>query len=488
MKINFLFLVIVLCTFLIVWDAASQNLPRGFALVEVAQLSSNDVGFAFLPNDKRILVINKGGVVRLVLNGQYIFSPRLLTLPDIFFPRESGLVGIAADPDFPAEPYVYLFYTSTDSVSRVSRFTISGALEDPDSDSLFIDIASQYNLLEIPFTREIHKAGTLRFGADKTLFISYGDDTQKELVQDLTTLNGKIIRLNRDGSIPTDNPIFPDGPQNVRREIFAFGLRNPFRFSIDPVTEGLFIGDVGEASREELNLCTGGENFGWPVFQGNLDWDNDTLIPPEPTFPIHDYIHLADDRGYSVIAIAAYRQVDFPNDYSFPDEYNGAYFFADLFDGVIRYLSFENNQWLDREFASGFNIIVDGAVGSDGALYILEMSNSLKKIVFDGVTSTESTNPLPKAGSLSQNYPNPFNPSTTLKYALAQTAFIDLGVFNLKGQRIVTLVNQQQIPGSHFGVWNGRDERGQSVASGIYVYQLRADGRLIDTKKMIFIK
>ena len=93
----------------------------------------------------------------------------------------------------------------------------------------------------MPAVNYNHNGGTLRFGSDKTLYISHGDDANNHLVQDLTTLNGKILRINRDGSIPINNPDFPDEPNGKRDEIFAFGLRNPFRFSIDPSTDRLFI-------------------------------------------------------------------------------------------------------------------------------------------------------------------------------------------------------------------------------------------------------
>jgi glucose/arabinose dehydrogenase len=185
-------------------------------------------------------------------------------------------LGIAIDPDFPQEPYIYLFHTydgSPDS-NRVSRFTIEGDLDDPNSDNLTIDAQSQLILIDdMPAENNSHNGGTLRFAPDKTLLVSHGDDQNRSQVQKLENLKGKILRINRDGTIPSDNPTFPSEPQNKRPEIFAFGLRNPFRFCVDPKTAKLFIGDVGQSSREEIDLgsASGGENFGWPRYEGSLD-------------------------------------------------------------------------------------------------------------------------------------------------------------------------------------------------------------------------
>ena len=242
----------------------SQTVPQDFSLLTVnSGLDGDATGFALLP-DNRIFVVHQfSGQVQLIVNG--VLNPQaLLTVPNLQTSSEKGLLGIAVDPDFPDSAYVYLFHTHSSSTNRVSRFMVGGDLQDPNSDSLTIAVASQQTLIDdMPATNFNHNGGTLRFGSDKTLYVSHGDDAVTSLVQNLTNLNGKILRINRDGSIPSDNPIFPNEPQGKRPEIFCFGLRNPFRFSMDPSTDELFIGDVGQVSIEEFDLSSGGENMGW---------------------------------------------------------------------------------------------------------------------------------------------------------------------------------------------------------------------------------
>lgn len=361
-----------------------QTLPDGFSVREVnTKKLILAVGFSFIP-DGRILQIHKNGPVRVIVDNSSRTDP-IFVVPELAKERDLGVLGIAVDPDFPDQPYIYLFHSHISSNNWVSRLTVGGALSDPNSDSLTIDVNSQVPLInDMPWTSNQHVAGTLRFGKDKSLYISHGDNEKSDLVQDLTTLNGKILRINRDGTIPDDNPSFPNEPNGKRPEIFAFGLRNPFRFTMDSKTDQLFIGDVGLDSLEEVDLSMGGENFGWPHYEGNFELDpNAPLIEPTPpTFPIWEYPQVPDE-SFSVIALVLYRQVDFPNDHSFPDEYNGAFFYSDFSHDWIRYLQSDGEGgWISEDFATGFPSIVDAAVGTDGALYLLEFAGSLKKIIY----------------------------------------------------------------------------------------------------------
>lgn len=467
----------------------TQTVPEGFSAVEInTSLDEDAVGFAFLPDERIFLVHQFSGEVQLLVNGVLKSQP-LLTVPDLETSSEKGLLGIAVDPDFPGEPYVYLFHSHNSSTNRVSRFIVEGDLQDPNSSNLSIDVNSQETLIDdMPANASNHNGGTLRFGSDKTLYISHGDDASRSQVQDLTTLNGKILRINRDGSIPTNNPSFPSEPPGKRDEIFAFGFRNPFRFNIDPETEQLFIGDVGQNRVEELDLSSGGENFGWPRFEGSEDFDTGaSLIPPDPTAPIWEYTRLPGPN--SVIGLAVYRQQDYPNDASFPPEYDGSYFYADFYHDWIRNIHSDGaGGWVSLDFGSGFNSPVDAALATDGSIYILEYGDALLKISFEDPTDSENReSPLPAEFTLEQNYPNPFNPSTVIHYELAAQQQVDLQIYNLAGQKIATLVNATQGAGEYDVSWSGKDERGQDVASGIYLYKLKA-GDFVQTRKMILRK
>ncbi|MFQ5636776.1 MAG: PQQ-dependent sugar dehydrogenase [bacterium] len=476
----------------------SQTVPDGFSVIEINDsLAGDAIGFALLPDEQRILIINyQSGHVKLITNGILTSQP-LLTVPDLIFSSEQGLLGIALDPDFPDSNHVYLFHTRKDSTNNVSRFTLMGDLDDPNSDNLSIDPGSQRVLIQMPDTLRFHNGGALRFGSDKTLYISHGDDAHSTLIQDLTTLHGKILRINRDGSIPTDNPTFPSEPEGKRGEVFAFGLRNPFRFSIDPKTDQLFIGDVGTNMFEELNLSVGGENFGYPRYEGHEFFRPEAdLIPPDPVFPIFEYAHVPG--SVSVIALLTYRQQDFPNDFSFPTDYEGTFFFADFFGGPIRNLAPDGKGgWISVDFASGFRKPVDAALGSDGSMYILEFGRALKKIVFNPITHVEdphSGTQTPEDFFLSQNHPNPFNSTTDIVFrltgknlGLAEKRRTVLTIYNIKGAEVIKLLDENLSPGKYSRTWDGKNVKGQLVSSGLYIYNLRY-GNFSQTKKMILQK
>lgn len=158
-------------------DAFAQVVPPDFILMNINTNLDNDaIGFALLP-DERILVVNQfSGTVDLIVNGK-LKSSSLLTVPNLEAVKEKGLLGIAIDPDFPGAPHIYLFHSYTGTTNRVSRFTVEGDLADPNSENLSIPANSQLTLLDdMPAENDIHNGGTIRFGSDKTLYISHGDD------------------------------------------------------------------------------------------------------------------------------------------------------------------------------------------------------------------------------------------------------------------------------------------------------------------------
>jgi len=474
--------------------AFCQNVPEGFSIIPVnAELDRDAIGFAFLPDERILVIHHQSGEVKLIVNNVLKSEP-LLTLPNLLSSSEQGLLGVAIDPDFPDSNYVYLFHTGIDSTNRVSKFAMGGELLDPSSDSLTIDLDSQQVLMTLPDTTRFHNGGTLRFGSDKTLYVSHGDDAHYQLIQNLTTPHGKILRINRDGTVPNDNPIFPSEPAEKREDIFAFGLRNPFRFTLDPETDELFIGDVGTNLFEELNLCGGGENFGYPKYEGDTFFlQEEELILPDPTFPIFAYPNASNAR--SPIALVTYRQKDYPNDNSFPEEFDGVYFYADFFGRELRYLTPDGTgEWTDMDFGTGFSRLVDGTLGSDGSIYVLEYGNALSKIVYDEPTSVrDRSSEAPETLVLQQNYPNPFNAETNIAFTLPErpgvrrTFSTVLAIYNVKGQEVATVLDKNLVPGVYTYKWTGRDEDGRLLPSGLYFYQLRY-GNVSQTGKLILQK
>lgn len=270
--------------------------------------------------DGRIFVAEKGGNLRVVQNGTVLATP--FTTLSVNTVSERGLIGVALDPNFAANGFVYVYYTTnaTTPVNRVSRFVANPL--DPN-----VAIGSEQILLtDIPSTNGNHNGGALVFGADGTLLIGAGDAGVSSNAQSFTTLAGKVLRINPDGSIPTDNPFVGAGG-GTRTEIYAAGLRNPFTMAIQPGTSQfgigrLFINDVGQSSFEEINEGAPGANYGWPSTEGPN--------PPNVagvTYPIYSYAHGTGSlQGDSIAGGAFYN----PTTASFPSNYVGDYIFGDF--------------------------------------------------------------------------------------------------------------------------------------------------------------
>lgn len=347
-------------------------LPTGFIAEEVDPGAefSGPTGLKVAP-DGRIFVTEKDGKVFIVENGQKLETPFLDLSSEVQSQGFSqGLAGFAFDPNFEQNGYVYLFYTTTEngeSFGRLSRFTAS------DTNPNQADLSSRLVLLgqnagEFPFGDDIHLVGDLKFGADGTLLISHGDgagnkfdDTDVFNAQDLSNLAGAISRVDpATGLGLPSNPFFTGDPSDPQSKIWVFGLRNPYRFEVrddgspnpaDGNPGTLYIGDVGRGRFEELNIATGGENFGWPYFQGTATYQpgGDAITQTGPA------IAWAHNFGQTSIGGAFY------NGDQFPTEYQGKYFHADYTSGWIRLIEVDANNTIvsEEEFATGVTGITD---------------------------------------------------------------------------------------------------------------------------------
>ena len=205
----------------------------------VASGLDSPVDFRFLP-DGRILVAEKGGAIKVIATNGTVLAQPLITL-SVNTVGERGISGLAVDPQFSTNGHIYVAYTTSDVKDRLSRFTVIGNTALPGSEML---------LLESPDTvATIHHGGALAFGPDGKLYWGKGDNGTGANAQNLTNIYGKILRINPDGSTPSDNPVLTPG---ALPQIYAYGLRNPFRLTFTPTGE-LLVADVGAASFEELN-------------------------------------------------------------------------------------------------------------------------------------------------------------------------------------------------------------------------------------------
>ena len=350
-----LFVTLGVC--LSVSPAGATSLPPGFGETQVAAGLTAATAMELAP-DGRIFVLEQPGRVRVIKNGALLPTPFLTVTVNSALER--GLLGIAFDPAFAANQFVYVYYTATTPAvhNRVARFTASG------------DVAvsgSQLVLLDLPnLSAQNHNGGAIHFGPDGKLYVAVGENAVPSRAPSLTSTMGKILRINSNGTIPTDNPFFTQTTGN-NRAIWARGLRNPFTFAFQPGTGRMFINDVGNVTWEEINDGVAGRNYGWGT----------SMTDGDPT-AFYRY-----GSGQSVIAgtppTCAINGAAFynPAAANFPSQYVGRYFFGDYCGHWIR--TIDPATRATATFATGignFGGLVDLKVSADGSLYYLARNDS----------------------------------------------------------------------------------------------------------------
>jgi glucose/arabinose dehydrogenase len=343
---------------------SATSVPTGLTDSVVAQVNK-PTSMAVAP-DGRLFVTQKAssnmGKVRVIKNGQLLSKPFLKLNTDTSYFR--GLLGITLDPNFSSNHYVYIFYTARSPTvhNRVSRFTASGDVAVAGSEKVIFELPTLG-------TSGGHYGGALRFGSDGKLYVGVGDDTTPNAAQSLDSLNGKILRLNSDGSIPSDNPFF-NSASGTSRAIGALGVRQPYSLDVLSGTNTrMFLNDVGEDSWEEIDEAVQGANYGWPTYEG-------FVASPDPAIqnyqnPLFSYAHgTTADTGCSITGGAFYD----PATARFPSQYQGKYFYADYCGGWIR--TFDPASGTSGAFASGLVKPVDLEVGDNGSLYYLSYGSN----------------------------------------------------------------------------------------------------------------
>ena len=323
--------------------AAGATLTPGFSEALVASGLQRPTAMAFAP-DGRLFVCEQTGTLRVIKDGVLQTTP-FVTLT-VNASGERGLLGVAFDPNFHINKFVYVYYTATTPTihNRVSRFTASGDVALP-GETIILDLET--------LGATNHNGGAIHFGKDGKLYVAVGDNAVSSNAQTLANRLGKILRINADGTIPDDNP-FAQTATGVNRAIWARGLRNPFTFGVEPITGRIFLNDVGENTWEEVNEGVAGANYGWPTTEG-------PTTNPAFRSPVYAYTH---DSGCAI----AGGEFHGPAGAQFPLKYWGAYFFADLCGGWIRVRHSDGGV---VEFATGISQPVDLKIGRDGALYYL---------------------------------------------------------------------------------------------------------------------
>jgi glucose/arabinose dehydrogenase/PKD repeat protein len=410
--------------------------PAGFSDTLVTPVAS-PTALAFTP-DGRLLITSQTGQLHVFQSGT------LTTALDLRAPNlacvnhERGLLGVAVDPAFATNHFIYLYYTfnkfpssnqqdncpdaqptnPNNPVNRVARFVLPA--------SNVVDLGSETVLIDnIPSTNGNHNAGDLHFGKDGYLYISVGDGGcdyarthgcagGNKAARDQFILLGKILRITSDGGVPPSNPWLgadnarcydpaPGGNHTGRnadgkkcRETFAWGLRNPFRFAFDPNAAGtrLFINDVGQGTWEEIDEGQAGADYGWSVREGHCAEGSTTNCGPQPagmTNPIFDYPHGSAPNNCNAITGGAF----VPNSL-WPVEFDGAYLYSDYVCGRIFTLTRAGNSYTSAPFSPNAGVVIAmtfGPLPNPQALYYTTFSNSgqVRKIAYTGSANRSPT-------------------------------------------------------------------------------------------------
>lgn len=326
----------------------AADLPEGFVETRIAT-GLDPTRMAIAP-DGRIFIAEKNGRILVVRDDVLLPDPFLTLEVDNY--NERGLSSIALDPDFEFNNYVYLFYTVPGANrNRVSRVTANGDFAIPGSEEILLEMDA--------LAGTIHNGGGMVFGPDDKLFISVGDGADAGTGQAMNTLLGKILRINRDGSIPEDNPFY-EQEEGIYRSIWAVGFRNSFTMDMQPGTGRLFANDVGSEFFEEVNEIVPGGNYGWAGIEGYYDGNNP---PANYRDPVYAYDH---GTGCAIMGASFYNPVQS----QFPERYRGKYFFGDYCEGYIKVMDPHTGE-IEEVFAEGINRPIGILTAPDGSMYYL---------------------------------------------------------------------------------------------------------------------
>lgn len=344
-------------------------------LEQVASGLSNPLYLTAPPADSRLFIVEQSGRIRIAQNGQVLTAPFLDIANKVRSGGEQGLLSVAFHPRYATNGYFYVNYTDLNGDTRIERYTVSANpnIADPASAKLILTVVQPY---------ANHNGGLVMFGPDGMLYIGMGDGGSggdpQGYGQSRNTLLGKLLRIDVDGgdpyAIPADNPFV--GVSGARPEIWATGLRNPWRFAFDRRAGLLYVADVGQSQWEEVDVMPanqGGVNYGWKIMEGAHCYATPSCSSAGLVLPALEYGHA---EGCSITGGFVYRGSQSPG-------LVGHYFYSDYCDGWLKSFTYANGAVTERRTWNVPNLgnVLSFGEDASGEVYVLSANGSVVRIV-----------------------------------------------------------------------------------------------------------
>ncbi|GEQ86669.1 glucose dehydrogenase [Patiriisocius marinistellae] len=418
-------------------------------------------------NDNRIFVVEQGGSIKILNPDGSVNATPFINLTSLITPGgEQGLLGLAFHPDYATNGHFFVNYVDSNENTQITRYTVSAS--NPD----IANLNSAVSIISInqPFVN--HNGGDIKFGPDGFLYIAMGDGGSggdpNNNGQNQNSLLGKLLRIDVNNSsitnpynIPPDNPFV--GVANSRDEIWAYGLRNPWKFSFDSETNDLWIADVGQGAIEEINKITptqdtGGLNYGWRCYEGSAPYNNSSTCPPSTDliFPIAEYNHSV---GRSITGGYVYRGNDYP-------DLEGIYFFADFSSSIIGIVNPSNDLTILNTYPGMWSTFYEGF---NKELYIASYSGSIFKIVSTVIAGVDDN-----ILNTIRLTPNPA--ITNVNVSIDNDVVDEINISDLKG---TVILSQSDINTSQKNI------DVTTFASGMYLMTIKTQSGNVVIKKLI---
>lgn len=437
---------------------------------------------------QRLFLVEQAGLIKILKNGVVLATP-FLDITGIVDDtgNEQGLLGLAFDPDFDTNGHFYVYFTfdpagANPDQSRIQRYTVSAG--NPD----IADAGSAVEIFRWNQDFSNHNGGQIEFGPDGYLYIGLGDGGSggdpNNNAQNGMQLLGKMLRIDPNGAdaypadpdnnyaIPALNPFV--GNASFRDEIWAYGLRNPYRWSFDRATGDMYIADVGQNAWEEIDFqhatSGGGQNYGWRCWEGTHSYNQNPACLGPIVFPIREYSHGQDGFSCSVTGGYVYRGSEVSG-------LQGTYFYADYCSNQIYTFRYDGATLTELTNRTAELIPDVGAIqsivafGEDGMgeLYIVDQAGEVFRV--KGSIDPPSDAPAverPGHGLLLDAAPNPFVAGTRLALRLDGTEQVKVSVYDAAGRLVRHLLEGTYSGGDVPVLWDGRDDASRPVPGGVY--------------------